>query len=399
MQKQTVIIAFGGASPEHEVSVLTAMQAFAALENSKYQTVPLYISKTGRWYTGNYLLRLENYADLDKVVRKSNPCTFAHNEFGKPVLQELKSSLFRKRTSLPIYSVLVAFHGSEGENGAFQGICETFNVPYSGSGVMASSVGMDKKIAKTLCRANNIPVVEEVDFFEFEWENDRNALIDEIETFSYPVVIKPVHLGSSIGVTVATDRQQLQNAVELAFRYDEHVLVEKAVSPLIEVNCSVLGEGGNYRVSVCERPVAKRDHLSFEDKYQSDEGEGKGMASADRMIPADIDDSLTTSIQNTTREIFRLLGGAGLARLDFLVNSNTGQYYFNEINTIPGSFSFYLWEASGISFGQLMHELIRIAVDRHTRKNGRIQSYQTNLLNQKAVKGIKGLKSAKTGSQ
>lgn len=399
MQKQTVIIAFGGVSPEHEVSVLSAMQAFAALENSQYHTVPLYISKSGKWYTGDYLLRLEHYEDLAKIIRKSTPCTFAHDENSRPVLQELKRGLFSRNVSHPVYAVLVAFHGSEGENGSFQGICETFNIPFTGSGVLASSVGMDKKTSKTICRAHGIPVVNDVDFFEPEWEKSRDSLISEIGQFGYPVVVKPVHLGSSIGVTVARDKQALAEAVELAFRYDEHVLVEKAISPLIEVNCSVLGEAGNYRVSVCERPMALQEHLSFEDKYQSERGESKGMASAERIIPADISPELTQNIQKTTETFFRVLGGAGLARLDFLVNSETGDYYFNEINTIPGSFSFYLWEATGTSFGRLMLELIEIAVQRHKRKNGRVQSYQTNLLSQKAVKGLKGLKSAKTGRE
>lgn len=395
MPDQSVLIAFGGVSPEHEVSVLTAMQAFAALENSSYQTLPLYISKTGKWYTGEYLLRLEHYEDLDKIVKKGIPCTFAHNRYGQPVLRELTGGFLRKPQFHPLHAVLVAFHGSYGENGSFQGVCETFNIPYTGSGVMTSGIGMDKVISKSLCKSHGIPVVPGFDFTESEWEAGRDSLLAGIEESGYPMVVKPVHLGSSIGVNLAQDRQSLIEAVELAFRYDEQVLVEEAISPLTEINCSVLGSPGDYRVSVCERPVSQTEHLSFQDKYQSDSGEGKGMASADRIIPADISEELTEKIQNTAKQVFRTLHGTGIARLDFLVNSDTKEIYFNEINTIPGSFSFYLWEESGFSFSQLLHTLIDMAVTHHRVKNGRVQSYETNLLSEKAVSGIKGLKDKK----
>jgi len=398
MQNQSLLIAFGGVSPEHEVSVLTAMQAFAALENSSYETVPLYISKSGKWYTGDYLLRLEHYEDLDKIVKKSVPCTFALNKFGQPVLQELTAGLFRKPASHPVYAVVVAFHGSYGENGSFQGVCETFNIPYTGTDVLTSSMGMDKIISKSLCEANGVPVVDGIDFTESEWESDSSNLLSSVEKIGFPLVVKPVHLGSSIGVNIADNHQTLTEAIELAFRYDEQVLVEKAVTPLMEINCSVLGSPGDYKVSVCERPVAQKEHLSFQDKYQSDSGDGKGMASADRIIPADISAELTEEIQETAKKVFRTLRGRGIARLDFLVNSDTKELFFNEINTIPGSFSFYLWEESGLSFSQLLNTLIEMAVEHHKIKNGRVQSYDTNLLSQKAVKGIKGLKDKKNQS-
>jgi len=396
MDKPVVLTAFGGVSPEHEVSVLTAMQAMAALGESSYQIRPLYISKKGKWYTGDYLMNLEHYQDLDKIEKNGTPCTFARNDFGQTVLHELNQSRFSKPKQTPVYTVLTAFHGSDGENGAFQGICESYNLPYTGSGVLGSALGMDKVTAKTVCHAEGIPVVDDVSFFESEWVDGKDEIIFKIEQFAYPAVVKPVHLGSSIGVTIAANRNELVEAVELAFRYDEHVLVEKAIQPLMEINCSVLGTPTRNRASVCEQPLGKTEVLSFEDKYLSDEEGGKGMASADRIIPADISDELTNRIQQTAQDIFRIFRASGLVRLDFLVNSDTNEFYFNEINTIPGSFSFYLWEKSGTGFNLLMKKLIEIAVERHRKKNGRIQSYETNLLNRKAVKGIKGLKGNKT---
>lgn len=394
MNQKTVLVAFGGASPEHEVSVITSHQAMAALKESEYSITPLYITKSGRWLTGEKLLDLKNFEELKELEKSCTPCTFGQNEFGQPILLEQKTGFFSKPKTTPIYAVLDGFHGSKGENGAFQGACEMFNIPCTGSGVMGSAIGMDKVMAKTFCRANNIPVVDGVDFFEQNWIDDQSSIIKEIKALEYPVIVKPVHLGSSIGVEIVKDQKSLVKAIETAFKYDDHLLVEKVVTPLMEINCSVLGSSRKQRTSVCERPLGKEELLSFRDKYMNDE-EVKGMASADREIPAKIPDDLTSAIQETSIKVFKLLSCSGLARLDFLVNKESHQFYFNEINTIPGSFSFYLWKESGISFTDLMLELIDIAVEDQNQKARRIQSYDTNLLSQKAVKGIKGLKSKK----
>lgn len=388
MDKKTILAAFGGASPEHEVSVLTAHQAISALDGSGYNIIPLYITKAGRWLTGEPLLDLKKYKDLKSLEKSATPCTFTKNEYGQTVLRELSTGIFsKKRTHRPDI-VMTAFHGSNGENGAFQGVCEQYNLPYTGSGVMGSAIGMDKVTAKKLCKAEGIRVVESIDFFENGWASHQDDIIKEIESIGYPVIVKPVHLGSSIGVKITQNNEELINAVEEAFRYDAHLLVERVISPLLEINCSVLGSTQENRASVCERPLGKEELLSFADKYMSDES-NKGMASADREIPANIPEHLSQAIQQASKKIFTLLGCSGLARLDFLVNADTHEFFFNEINTIPGSFSFYLWKESGLDFSELLQELIEIGLNEHQRKNRRIQTYETNLLSQKAVKGIK----------
>lgn len=394
MNKPTVVVAFGGVSPEHEVSVLTGMQALSALKDSDYHTLPLYISKSGRWFTGEPLRELENYENLNKLTSSATPCAFTHREDGTPVLKTMNKGLFARSEEHPVYAVLASFHGSGGENGSFQGVCETYNVPYTGSGVMASSIGMDKVTSKRLCKSAGIPVVEGIDFTENQWIKNRADILKQVEAIGDAAVVKPVHLGSSIGVEVVKSEEQTVTAVETAFRYDDHLLIEKAITPLMEINCSVMGTADDCRASVCERPMGREELLSFADKYQSDDA-AKGMASADRVIPADIDEDLAASIQETALRVFKLIDGSGLARLDFLVNRDTNEYFFNEINTIPGSFSFYLWKESDIPFTELLNELIRIAIDQHQKKNGRVQSYETNLLSQKAVKGMKGLKRSK----
>ena len=396
MSNKNLIIAFGGSSPEHEVSVLSAMQVFAAMDESDFTLVPLYITKTGKWLSGDSLKNLNNYKDLKALENSSYPVSFTKDSMGATHLTEQnKPSLFKKSTSIPVYTVICAFHGSEGENGAFQGVCEQFNVPYTGSGVLASSVGMDKVKAKQLCEANNIPVTSSLDFYEHDWELHQNMILEEATLLGFPLVVKPVNLGSSIGVKKVEDNEELIEAVEVAFRYDAHLLVEVAIQPLMEINCSVLGTAEDCRASVCERPLGTTETLSFEDKYQRGAGADKGMASADRVIPADISTELTTQIQSLALHTFKTFDASGVARLDFLVNTDTQDVYFNEINTTPGSFSFYLWAKSDLTFKQLVEELIVIALKRHQAKNGRIRSYETNLLSEKAATSIKGLKGMK----
>ncbi len=390
---KNIVVAFGGRSPEHEVSVLTAMQAIAALKETEYNIVPLYVSKSGRWFTGNYLMDLEHYQNLGDLQENAISCSFSHDDLGNAVLLETeKTGFFSSPEKHAIHALIPAFHGAEGENGAFQGLCEMYQIAYAGSGIFASAISMDKVKTKELCRLYDVSVVPEVCFNEPIWNEEQQSFLSKIKELGYPVVVKPVSLGSSIGVQKASNESEAVEAIESAFRYDEYVLVEKAVIPLMEINCSVLGNSDEARASVCEQPIAKKETLSFTDKYQNDEGGSKGMAAADRIIPAEISEEQRKIIQEKALQIFSIFQAAGVARLDFLINKDSGKIYFNEMNTIPGSFSFYLWEEEGMEMKELMLQLIEIALKEHGKKAGRIRSYNTNLLSEKAVRGIKGLK-------
>jgi len=393
MNQQVVLVAFGGASPEHEVSVITAHQAIAALQEESTPVKPLYVSKNGEWFTGDVLLDLKNFENLKTLEKKAVPCSFTFNNVGQGVLREdgKMMGFLPDTKDTSVRAVLTAFHGAAGENGSFQGVCEMYNLPYTGSGVSGSSVGMDKVLTKSLCKSQNLPVVPGIDFSEEEWVEAKEEIMEKASSLGFPLIVKPVSLGSSIGVVKADSLPALSEAIEASFRYDYRLLVEKVVQPLMEINCSVLGHGNDLQASVCERPVGKEELLSFADKYMSDEA-SKGMASADRIIPADISEELSDKVQELSKTVFRTLGCSGLARLDFLVNSETKDIYFNEINTIPGSFSFYLWKESGLSFSALLQKLIDLAQLKHHQKNRLVQTYETNLLSTKAVKGIKGLK-------
>ncbi|MEZ4699597.1 MAG: D-alanine--D-alanine ligase family protein [Rhodothermales bacterium] len=400
----TIGLVFGGVSPEHEVSVITALQMASAMDRTKYTPVPLYIAKDGTWYSGDPLLDLSRYKDLDALVDAAYPVTLAPAQAGGVEMQSREATKFwQKPAPARMLDVLfLALHGGEGENGGVQGLCETYNVPYTGSGVLGSAVGMDKVITKMLCRDQGIPVVKYVALRESEWADREEEWLDRIEEqLGYPVVVKPARLGSSIGIRLARDRAALDAAIEDAIRYDDKVVVEYAVRHLREINCSVLGDADEAVASVLEEPrtSAGETMLTFQEKYMRGGSGSKGakqpaspsegMASLDRIIPAPIAPEQTAAVQELAVRVFKLFECAGLARIDFLMDGETGEVFFNEINTIPGSFSFYLWEPSGVPFDELAHRLIQLALARHREKNRRVRSYDVNLLALRASGGAK----------
>lgn len=411
----TVGVFFGGVSPEHEVSVISSLQAAAALDRSRYRPFPVYVGKDGTWYTGDHLLDPASFADLDALRAKAtpvfvNPSAERHLELIEPQTEGVL------RKDWPVHRIDVAFlgfHGGEGESGGFQGLMETLNVPYTGASVLGSAVGIDKVVCKYLCRDQDIPVVDFVALRESDWAGKEEAMMDRIEEqLGYPVIVKPSRLGSSIGIGKADDRVELDAAIEEALRYDDKILVEHAIEDLREINCSVLGDPGDATAAVLEEPIRSKGEklLTFQEKYMRGGGGGKGgskgrrgtkekkdgssgMASLDRMIPAPLTPEQTERIQSLGVRVFQTFECAGVARLDFMIDGATDTIYFNEINTIPGSFSFYLWEPSGVPFAELTHRMIQTGLDRHQRKNSRVRSYDVNLLSAKSLSGIKGAKS------
>jgi len=394
MTINSLVIAFGGVSPEHEVSVITAHQAIAALKDTGITVYPLYITKSGKWLTGDVLLDLQQFSDLYQLESNAIPCTISRNADGFPILLDTRQQFLKKPATWPIAFMLLAFHGSDGENGSFQGLCNLFSVPFSGSGVLGSAIGMDKVVAKKLAKLAGIPVVDWVDFREKEWISNKSALLEHVKTLHYPVIVKPTHLGSSIGISKVANEKELEWAIESVFRFDDQVLIEKAIDPLLEINCSVMGDGIENQTSVCEQPKAKGQTLSYEDKYLSESTGSKGMASADRIIPAPISESLSSEIRAMASTLFSTLQAKGLVRIDFLIDAASNQIYFNEINSIPGSFSFYLWQHSKLQFPDLLQKLIELGMKEYRIKNSRVRSYETNLLSKKAMTGLKGLKTS-----
>ena len=390
-------VVFGGRSVEHDVSIVTAHQLMAVLAE-RHEVVPIYVARDGRWFTGPALNDLEVYRDQrweSAGEEATLPPTYGFGGLSIP------GGRLKPAKRVPLDVVVPAIHGTYGEDGTLQGLLELAGLPYTGSGVAASAVGMDKIAMKRAFAAAGVPVVPDV-LIDLERKDGLATGLDEVEsTVGYPAFVKPVKAGSSVGIGKARDRASLEELVEVAARYDTRVLVEKAVEGCIEINCAVLGGGGrDPRVSVCEQPLAWEEYLSFEDKYlrggkataagsksaSAGSKTAEGMVSLDRRIPAPISEQATKQIQENARASFEAVGAAGVARVDSFLNEETGQTWVMEINTIPGSFAFYLWEASGLSFADLADEMLAIALDRHRALSERLFTFDSGML---AAKGPK----------
>ncbi len=286
-------------------------------------------------------------------------------------------------------------HGSNGEDGTFEGVLETIGLPYAGCGVLASANGMDKITMKMILAANGIPVVDYVWFTDKQWFTQRDTIIGNIEErLRYPVIVKPANLGSSVGIGRADNREQLMERIEDAERYSTRLIVEKLVENLQEINCSVLGDADNYETSVLEEPIKSGEILSYTDKYMGGSKDNRGMHAAQKRIPAELPASETERIRFLAGETFRVLGCHGVSRVDVMVDSATRQIYVNEINTIPGSLSFYLWEACGVSFTELMDRLVHLALKRRREQEAKTVSYDQNIfaMGGGTKGGVKGIK-------
>ena len=388
--KIKVGVIFGGETVEHEVSIISAVQAMANIDTNKYDIVPIYISKDRVWYTGKMLTDIEIYKDMDLLKRyakkvslcKKDGCFYLINTHG----------LFRRN----IAEIDVAFpivHGINVEDGTLQGYLDSVGIPYVGSRVLGAALGQDKVVMKQIFEQENIPIVPYVWFFDSEYLTNKEEINKKISKLGFPVIVKPANLGSSIGISIANNLEELEECIDDAINYDIKIVVEKVIENMTEVNCSVLGNYQNQNVSVLEEVMGNDEFLTYQDKYlgSSKMKGSKGMASTNRIIPARISDDLTTSIKETSKKVFRVLNLSGVCRIDYLIDKKKNKFYVNEPNTIPGSLSFYLWEPIGKKYNELLDEMINIAVKDYKNRSRKTYSFDSNILNNcNGLKGFKG---------
>ena len=379
--KINIGVFFGGQSVEHEISVISALQAIKAFDTEKYEIIPIYISKSGVWYSGEELLNIENFKNISNLLEKSEEIYFTpeHNDF--TLYSKSKSFWKQKKKLRKLDIAFPILHGTNGEDGALQGIFELKGIPYVGCDVLASAIGMDKIIMKMILKESNIQITDYVWFTDKEWHNNNKEILSKIDKIGYPTIVKPSNLGSSVGISKVNNPDELSDAIDHAGSFSNRLLVEKLVPNLKEINCSVLGDNEEQTISVLEEPVGGKDILSYEDKYMSKGSSSKGMSGTKRIIPANISDELTKEIQELARQTFKVLSSSGVARIDFLIDNETKQVYVNEINTIPGSLSFYLWEATDMKYKELLDNLIQLALKRQREKQNLMQSYEQNIFN------------------
>lgn len=393
--KIKVGVIFGGETVEHEISIISAVQAMNFMDKEKYDIIPIYISKDRTWYTGKMLMEMDVYKDFESLKKYANKVTLVKTEEGF-CLQSVKG-LFRKIvTTLDIAFPIV--HGAGAEDGSLAGYLDMIGIPYVGSDMLGSALGQDKVVMKQVMSSDHIPVPKYTWFYDSEYLSDTDKILKEIKKIGYPVIVKPAKLGSSIGITVAKDEKEIDKCITEAIKYDKKIVVEEMIPNLLEVNCAVLGNYEFAETSAIAEMLTKNEFLTYEDKYI---GSGKGkagkkinnsgkMSNSEMVIPARLDKELEEKVKDLSLATFKSLNLSGVARIDFLINKETKEVFVNEPNTIPGSLSFYMWKPLGKDYKTLLDDMITIAIKDFKNKSKKTTSFDTNVLS--TFNGSKGMK-------
>ena len=397
-------VIFGGETVEHEVSIISAIQAMNKIDQEKYEIIPIYITKDREWYTGDMLKDFEFYQDLSLIKRYTeNVVLYSHN--GSFVLQK-KNGLFKKIVK-ELDIVFPIVHGTNVEDGVLQGYLQSIGIPFVGPNVYASVVGQDKAFMKDIWKNAGLPMTNYVWFYDADYKRDSEEVIKLVSKLKYPVIVKPATTGSSVGINVCDNEEALIEAIDEALQYDQKIVVEEVVRNLKEVNIAVMGNYEHQKVSEIEEVLSCNKFLTFTDKYIGG-GKGKlkgskgsvktskGMASANRKLPADISKDLRSQVEEIAVKAFKTLGTSGNSRIDFLIDEKNNKVYVNEINSIPGSLAFYLWDAKDIDFTSVLDEMINIGIKDFKKRTSKTHSFDSNILQGFAANGgVKGMKGVK----
>ncbi len=397
--KIKVGVIFGGESVEHEVSIISAVQAMNKMDEEKYDIIPIYITKEKEWYTGAMLRDVESYQDLNLIKKYANNVILCQKD-GAFLLQ---SKGFLKKVIADIDIAFPIVHGTNVEDGVLQGYLQTIGIPYVGPNVYAAAVGQDKVYMRDIFKANDLPIPTYTWFYDVEYKNNQEDVMKRIESLKYPVIVKPATTGSSVGIGTAKNKEELEKAIEEAIVYDQKIIVEEMISNLMEVNIAVLGNYEQQEVSVIEEVLSKQAFLTYEEKYIGG-GKGKlaskmtpmksskGMMSADRKVPADLTKKQEEEVKKIALKAFKVLGSSGNARIDMLIDTKAKKTYVNEINSIPGSLACYLWEYAGRDFSDLLDDMINIAIKDYKKRISKTHSFKSNILEGFTANGVKGMK-------
>lgn len=400
--KIKVGVIFGGETVEHEVSIITAVQAMEFMDKEKYEIVPIYISKDRTWYTGEMLKDMEVYRDFNHLKKYAKKVVLLKKD-GRFCLQKTHGFLKSVVTDLDIAFPIV--HGKGVEDGSIAGYLEMVGIPYVGPGILGASIGQDKVALKQILEANHLPIPEYTWFYDFEYLNDSSNILKQIDALGYPVIVKPACLGSSIGITIAKEKEEIDSAIREAIQYERKIIVEKMIPNLLEVDCAILGNYEYQETSLVGEMITDNDFLTFDDKYMAEGSKGKkgaknGKLSSGKIstagfsIPANIDKKMTEEIYQISKDAFRALNLSGVTRFDFLIDKKAKKIYINEPNTIPGCLSFFFFTPKGKEYTKLLDELINYAIKDYKAKDRKVTSFDSNILStfhgSKGAKGVKG---------
>lgn len=364
---KNLAIFYGAKSSEHDISIITALQVMNNLNKEKYNIVPVYIHNDNSWYVLDDYKNLNNYAN--NILKGKKLVNGFYDKY-LLVKKHLRFGLYKK-----IDVAINCCHGLNGEDGTLSGLLELNNIPYVGSGVVASAVGMDKVIMKDVFVANDIPCVKYVSFYKNEYDNNRKDILLNSEVkLGYPIIVKPANLGSSIGINISQNREELKKNIQIALNFDEKVILEQVVPNLREINCSVIGTLNNCETSLLEEPKNWKTFLDFNEKYIIGNKDKNKKA-----IDVKLADDLSVEIKMLSKKIFKIFGCSGVVRIDYLLNDKTGEVFANEINTIPGSYANYLWTHK-YTFSELLDKLISNAEGEYLYKNTHSYAYKSSVL-------------------
>lgn len=366
---KNIIVLCGGKSSEHDISLITANLVLNAINEEKYNVYPIIVDKNNEW---NYIKNFKN--NIDKDMQKIK----VYLRLGENVLYK-KSGLFLKKLT-NVDCAILCHHGLNGEDGTIQGVLELCNIPYTSSGVINSGITMDKVVMKLLFKEFNFNVIDYDFFTKEEFMQDNIKLINKVvENLGYPIIVKPANLGSSIGISVAKNDEELKNSIMVALNYDNKILVEKALTDFKEINCAVLGYKNDIIVSSLEQPLSWKDFLTFDEKYIN-----SNKKCEKRIYPAKLDKKIEKEIKNISASIFKKFELSGVVRIDYIVKDD--EVFVNEINSIPGSLAYYLFEKENLCFTEIIDKLIEIAERKYLDKQKLTYAYKSDVLKNKTIK-------------
>jgi D-alanine-D-alanine ligase len=377
--KKNIAVFFGGRSTEHDVSIITAHIPIieSLLATGNFNVYPIYITKDGSWYSNQEMNNLGYFKqnDLENILSKQKKVQTLFSEG----LKIIWPGAFSKTINIDI--AFPAMHGTYGEDGSLMGFFRMANIPFVGCDLFASAVAMDKVLTKQVISAEGVPVVPYVWFTRHDWQKNKEDFKNKISKLKLPLFIKPVHLGSSIGISKVKQISDLENAIEVALHYDDKVLIEEGVENLIEVTLPIMGND-NLQLAGIEQPLNKTEFFDFSDKYLSGGKKGNGVNNQYSEIPAKIDVTLSKQVEDLGKKTYRALGCEGIARIDFLIDGVSKKVYVNEVNTLPGSLYAHNWKKMGVSGVELVTKLISLAEERFDADKNTTYTFNSEILKQ-----------------
>ena len=372
----TIGVFFGGKNPEHDISILTGHLILAGLAKAGINACAVYIGKDSSWHVGDDLNDIETFKKQRDILSLAKWHLDLESSRGKMVFK--KKGLFGKTITIDV--AFPAFHGQNGEDGTIQGLFEMLDIPYVGCGVAASAISMDKVLTKQLYEQAGFPTTKFIYFYKSDWEAKKEDYIMKINTgLAWPLFVKPARLGSSIGIAKVRNGKELSFALDVAFHYDEKVIIEEGVPNVADLTCAVIGND-IPRASLVQESIFADDFFSYEDKYISGGGAQLGNAKHSLVIPADLDPATTTAVQNLAKEVFLKFECSGIARVDFLYDKESQKLYVNEINPLPGTLYHHLWEKSGVPLPELIKKLIAAALEKNRKKKSFTSTFASSIL-------------------